>query len=193
MGAAECLPVVTDLGCDAAYLILEPYFDEVRAVFVAHERTRYGSSRLQHTRLECDALVHSEAGEIDGCALPRHFAGCSEDGRLIIAAPELAELPEQTVVAIFAHEFGHALDFAHPARWAMEDGVLVERELPKPSDKRRRQIRLAAVNQWRARDDYTVEITADQLAEMVMGRPIGYTGPCWLQSFGGVRRPEGLR
>jgi hypothetical protein len=120
---------------------------------------------------------------------PRHFAACRDDGRALVVAPELADLPYPTVIGIFAHELGHATDFLYPAEFWV--------------DQRRRCVRLAdnedldrvtLRRRWEGRGDDEVEFTADAVAEYVTGAPIGYLGPCQLQAFAvGAARPEGLR
>lgn len=187
MNEDRCEFIRSDLSCDEALAVLDPFFEVVREVFVAYERADGGSSRLQHVRVECAPWVHDT---------PRHFAGATEDGRRIFVTPELVELPENTVVAILAHEFGHAMDFCYPARYVWSpDGLIVQNAAPVSSaGKRHAQAIGAAMRQWRDRDADTVERTADAIAERVTGRSIGYTGPCRLQSLdAGTARPAGLR
>lgn len=187
MSGERCEFIRSELSCDEALAVLDPFFEAVREVFVAHERQNGGSSRMQHVRVECAPWLHDT---------PRHFAGATEDGRRILVTPELVELPEETVVAILAHEFGHAMDFCYPARyvWTQDGLILQSTVLTVTSDKRHVQAVGAAMRQWRDRDSDAVERTADAIAEHVTGRSIGYTGPCLLQSLDiGVARPVGLR
>ena len=146
----------------------------------------FGQSKMRRVRVECAPWVHDRA---------RHFAGATEDGRSILVTPELAELPEVTVVAILAHEFGHAMDFAYPAMFGWSPDGLIRRSATRMADpKRQAQAAAAAVRQWRDRDPDTVERMADAIAEQITGRRIGYTGPCTLQTLdGGAPRPAGLR
>jgi hypothetical protein len=126
----------------------------------------------------------------------RNFAATSEDAGVVVVAPEIVELPPETVVAIIAHEFGHVLDFAYPADYALAGEELLRWRGNIPSqDPRAEQARVARIRQWERRDSDTVERTADQIASHVVGEPIVYSGPCLLQTFNrrGVRRPGGLR
>lgn len=185
----QCSFVRSDLTCDEALAVLDPFFIAVREVFVAYEMRWSGSSRMRRVRIECAPWVHDT---------PRHFAGATEDGRCVLVTPELAELPEPTVAAILAHEFGHAMDFAYPGvfKWT-PDGIVRPRPaavLKNTEDKRLVQAAVANARQWRDRDTDTVERTADAVAEHVTGRAIGYTGPCLLQTLdAGMPRPAGLR
>lgn len=187
MTDGECRFIRSELTCDEALAVLDPFFQAAREVFVAYEMNWLGCSRMRRVRLECSATVHDTA---------RHFAGASEDGKLILAAPELAELPEETVVAILAHEFGHAMDFAYPAMFRESEGELKRAVAlaDNGQDRRFEQAAVAAMRQWRDRDPDTVERTADVVAEHVTGRRIGYAGPCLLQTLdAGIARPAGLR
>jgi hypothetical protein len=183
----SCPETETDLDCETALAIVEPYFTATQEVFVDYEHRVHGQAFIKRVRLECSPLMHDA---------PRHFAGCAENGRLIAVAPHLAELPEEAVVGILAHELGHAMDFAYSGHYVIDDGELRERAhaVYDESDKRMRQALVAASRHWRDRDDDAVEKTADLIAERVTGRTIGYVGPCELQAFdrGSSRRP-GLR
>lgn len=165
----------------------EPYFDEVKRVFLDA-----GLSRAKRTRLAIDRSVQDE---------PRHFAACRDDGLLVAIVPEIVGLPQENLVAILSHEFGHAVDFLYPMRWQLRDGELVEWSHPAwggaraPLDERALYARR---RQWQDRPHDEVERTADAIAEEAyrrIGAPrtIRYGGPCLLQRFGkGVTRPEGL-
>ena len=183
MTAAACPETRTALSRDEAYAVLEPYFLAVQERFVP---------RFDKTRTVRFAIL----GEIHDKT--RHFAAW--DGRAILAAPELAELPEETVLAILSHEFGHATDFLYPGEYVLVDGEGIVTMPPTPQDtrkldKRAAQALRARMHLWQERDGDTVERTADAIGESVIGRPIGYSGPCLLQTFErGMRpRPEGLR
>lgn len=171
------------LTIDEAYAVLEPYYVAVQETFESR-----GANAVRKTALEVAPWVH------DG---PRHFAACATTGLRIVAAPELADLPEETVLAIFSHEFGHAVDYLMPAMFFVDDeGKLLPAEkLPDDGDKRVQQARVARMQRWEARSEDDIERTADAIAERFTGRVIGYSGPCLLQSFErGVRpRPVGLR
>lgn len=164
---------------DEAFAILEPYFLAVRAHFIG------SCPSVKKVSLDVTREMHDTA---------RHFAGWN--GRSVLVAPEMVQLPEETVLAILSHEFGHAVDFLHPGAYVLVDGEgLVRQGEVTGKDKRAEQARVARARRWEKRDDDTVERTADAIAEMVTGQSIGYAGPCLLQTFGaGVRpRPEGLR
>lgn len=188
----RCTFVRSSLSCDESLAIIDPFFEAVREVFVASEMSLLGKSKMRRVRPECAPWVHDTA---------RHFAGATEDGRCVLVTPELAELPELTVVAILAHEFGHAMDFAYPAAYAWSpDGLIrspslmAPEQVPSGDAKRIAQAANAAMRQWRDRDADTVERMADAIAEQITGRTIGYAGPCMLQTLGtGAPRPEGLR
>jgi len=168
-----------------ALAVLEPFFAEVRTVFV-----EYGYRRCAETQLEVDAEAHDT---------PRHFAGCRDDGLYVVAAPQMADLPVDNVVAIFAHEFGHACDFLYPTRFQLAGDELVvhpgEWEGKRaPTAEMDAKASRAVMKQWKDRTEDDVEQLADAVAEIVLGKPIGYSGPCRLQSFeGGARRPTTLR
>lgn len=171
-----CADTETDLTVEQAQAILEPYFLVVRERYVEH-----GLDRLQRVRLRCRRWVHDTE---------RHFAACYEDGSEIVVAPEMAELGYDTVCALLAHELGHAADFNYPTEFVLRhDGSVKRQAVEDPESKQWRH----RLNGWKQRDTDTVELTADGIAEEVMGVPIGYRGPCLLQSFGGEPRPLGLR
>lgn len=161
---------------DEAIVVLEAYFEVIREQFVD-----FGLERCKKPRLKCADWIHDT---------DRHFAACTEDGLEIYAAPELADLPDTTVLAIFAHEFGHASDFLYPAEFARGRSGPIRRDFRSVSDK---QVR-SWISGWRGRDTYAIEAAADNIAELVIGMPIGYHGPCQLQGFNrGVPRPPELR
>jgi hypothetical protein len=182
----SCEFIRSQLTCAETLAVVEPFFAAARETFIAYEMQWRGSSRMRKVRLECAPEVHDTA---------RHFAGTTEDGRSILVTPELAELPEETVAAILTHEFGHAMDFAYPAVFRMAGDTVVPVERVPDSDKRSEQAAIAAMRQWRDRDDDRIERTADAIAELVTGRSLGYAGPCLLQTFGAGQRPRpaGLR
>ena len=177
MGEA-CLDLATDLDCDEARRCIEPFFEELRRVFVEEA----GLALAARPRLYCAPGYHDT---------PRHFAACRDDGLVIIVAPELAELPVGTAVAILAHELGHATDYLYPAVWALgKEGEAVRRSRDATSEVQWTRW----VKAWERRDADLVEQTADALAELATGSRIGYLGPCQLQAFDrGRARPQGLR
>jgi hypothetical protein len=173
---------------EVALAILEPYFEAAREVYLDFASARGLDLRgLKKLRLECDPDMHDT---------PRHFAGAAQDGSVIVLAPQLVDLPEDTVAAIIAHEFGHILDFLNPGHFVsdMEAQALVLLRESDADEQRAAKNRLARVRQWEARDEHSVELTADLIAQAAIGQRIGYSGPCMLQGFGrGVSRPAKLR
>jgi len=184
--AEHCPDTKTGISNDEAFVVLEPYYAAAREIFEIYERERWPTqkARLPRVRLEIARWIHDS---------PRHFAATADDGSHVIVAPEMTELPEQTVLAIFSHEFGHAIDMIYAPEFFLVDGEL--RWVPIPGDDDRAgQARVARMKQWERRDRDTVEMLADAIAEHVTGTSIGYSGPCLLQSFGrGEKRPAGLR
>lgn len=166
----ECAPQETDVSPMGARLILDPYFDELQERFYDA-----GLVLVSKTKLRCKLGLHDT---------PRHFAGCLQDGTVIYAAPQLVEMPTDMVLGILAHELGHAVDFLYPGEFVLRGDHVIRVD---PDTQR--------MKGWKKRDDDTIEITADLIAEKVLGAPIGYRGPCHLQSLGhaGSPRPLGLR
>jgi len=185
-----CNNVAVDKG--SAQVILEPYFIAARDEFLIFCEEQELGNVVKKTCLEC----HAEAHDTE-----RHFAGTSTDGRLIVVAPQMADLPEDTVGAIFAHEFGHVVDHLYPGRFVVENAegpspelVFLRDEAFDDENPRKVQSRIARIRQWEARSEHEIEVTADLIAERVLGHRIGYEGPCMLQGFNrGVRRPKKLR
>lgn len=174
--SCACTELSTELSLDEAYSVLEPYFLAVRDVFVAE-----GLTLVRRVQFHVESGLHDT---------PRHFGACSGDGRHIYAAPELAELPYEFAIGILAHECGHASDFLYPGEFALRADEVQRRLRDSVSEKQW----LRWQRSWDDRSDDVVEITADKIAEQVFGKPIGYRGPCMLQSFsGGTPRPRGLR
>jgi hypothetical protein len=174
---SDCVDIQATLTEDEALAVLEPFFLASRSVFV-----EYGLERCKKTQLYCAKSMHDTA---------RHFAACRDDGKVVLAAPEMAELDYSIVAAIFAHEMGHATDYLYPAEWSLDgDGMIVRRTREDVGDAQWARF----VKAWEHRDDDLVEVTADAIAEMATGSRIGYLGPCCLQHFDrGSARPQGLR
>lgn len=174
-----------ELEHDAAYAILEPYFKAAKELYIEFSDLRGLDVRgMKRVTLECTPEMHDT---------PRHFAGASQDGKRIALAPQMVQLPEDTVAAILAHEFGHITDFLNPGLFMCD---AEERLIYLPSEEGERgdRARVARMRQWDRRDDHTIEVTADLLAEVVVGSRIGYSGPCMLQGFqSGEPRPAHLR
>jgi hypothetical protein len=171
--------------------VLEPYFLAAQERFVEYERRALDDDTMARVELLCAPWkeLHEEHGFEH-----RNFAATSEDGGTIVVAPELAELPPDNVAAIIAHEFAHALDYRHPARFVLVRGEVFLYEEPDPEDPDGGRSRLNRMRQWIDRDTDTVEASADEIACVVLGREIRYSGPCSLQTFEtGTSRPRGLR
>lgn len=172
-------------GNEEAHAILEPYFLAAREMFAEYCEKLGLGSEVQNTSFECWKAMHDTE---------RHYAGTSPDGRKIYAAPEMADLPEDTVAALFAHEFGHVVDHRYPSMFVLVEEQLVFVGSVEGEDKRAEQARIARMRQWSRRKYDEVEVVADKVAEEVTGSRIGYSGPCMLQGLNrGVPRPEGLR
>lgn len=174
----ECPETYTDLSIEEAHVILEPYFEVIRERYLAA-----GLERCAAARLIIDGSMHDTA---------RHFAACHDDGKVIRLAPELVELPEDTVLAIIAHELGHAADFLYPGEFALaREDEPAQRRSP---DSMKAKHWHRWLRDWEARDGDLVEITADAIAHYALGVRYGYRGPCLIQSFGARDlRPLGLR
>lgn len=162
--------------------VLRPYFDAVRDVYV-----EWGLERMADVRFVITTEVHDKR---------RHFAATTEDGKRMLYAPQIVELPHDTLIAIIAHEFGHAADFAYPALWVTPDdgpgrATFLDALGEKFWDTKAGRTRVA---EWQRRNRDQVEWSADSIAEAVTGKRIGYAGDCVLQTLrGGVDRPMGLR
>lgn len=206
--AEECQELSVDLPLEVVEDQLLPFFDAVRDRYLAYELPRNGGRflKLKALRFMISADAHDK---------PRHFAACRDDGKLLIFAPEILALPEETAVAIIAHEVGHAVDFLYPGGWSwplQEAGPVTwvgttpfEQALawrmafgkPKARSRSGADDDNPAANWARAWDHRTedqVEWAADGIAWAITGRRPLYGGPCMLQRFSeGVPRPAGLR
>lgn len=174
---AACESPRAILGPSESFLILESFFVAAQELFVEK-----GLTECSRTRLYVAPWVHDS---------PRHFAATRDDGLAMILAPEMVELPPETVDAIVKHEFGHAADFLYPGEFVLgPERVAQRRDRTTFTDAQwHRWLR-----DWEKRDDDVVEFVADAIAESVDGRRLGYYGPCLLQSFElGKARPQGLR
>jgi hypothetical protein len=182
----ECVEAEYDvLPPEVVASVVRPHFDAVRDLFSEYVPAGWKEplSKLQHVTFVVDSEMHDS---------PRHFAACRTDGKQLILAPQFVQLPVETLVAILAHEFGHAADFAYPAHWRlMPAGPGVAEWIGEPSETKWGR---AWQKTWLGRNKDHVEWTADGIAMAVTGRAIGYCGPCVLQHFDeGVPRPKGLR
>jgi len=181
-----------------AWELLEPYWEDV---VEAYEKMGLPEpSRVRSVIV--DASWH------DTC---RHFAGMTHDSQQLIVAPELADMPVDTIKAILAHEAGHAVDLARPGELFLRsrDGLPVgtsqrakvlarQQSYSTGRDKlyavAPEDITRKVIEAWYKRSKDEVERCADAVAEAVLGHRIGYVGPCLVQSLNrGVRRPIGLR
>ena len=192
-----------------AAAILQPHYDAVRDAYVAYSPAHgmKGMSRLKKTKYIVDSKLHDT---------PRHFAACRDDGMQMIFAPELAELPIENLVAILAHEFGHASDFAYPGCWAwpVEKAGVTEwvGEDQKGRARAWRAMKrswggsidvmlepqeseaVAWMRAWEKRNRDQIEWAADAIAMEVTGHRLGYCGACMVQTFDRcIERPAGLR
>lgn len=179
---ARCLPGIDSPGYEAlapdeAYAVLEPYFNVIRAEYLAA-----GLKLVKRVRLFVAPAMHDTE---------RHFGACKDDGSMILLAPELADVADTVMLAIMAHEFGHAVDFLYPGEFVLDHSGPAARRPKDQIDDKQWSKWLKA---WHKRDGDVVELTADAIAERVMGVPYGYQGPCNIQSFDATRaRPMGLR
>lgn len=180
--AARCIdPHVgrEPLSPEEAFLVLEPYFEAVRADYLKH-----GLTKTKRARLFVAPGMHDS---------PRHYGACKDDGSAILLAPELCDMPEPILLAIITHEFGHASDFLYPGEFVLGKGGPAERRTPPPGGEADKQWS-RWLKSWHKRDDDVIELTADAIAHRVMGVAYGYQGPCLLQSFDvALARPMGLR
>ena len=165
-----------------AAAILQPFVEVCYQSFL-----NAGLDRLEDMVIRVTGKAHDQE---------RHFAAASTDGNLILLAPQLIELPTETASGIIAHEFGHAADFSYPAQWVKTAGGKMKlADISRQGSRADDAFPKEWLRDWRARDDDAIERSADAIAESVLGRRIGYSGSCMLQTIGrGVRpRPEGLR
>jgi len=185
--------VATDHEITAA--ILEPHFDAVRDTFVSYSPAPGVKLwRLRHTHFVIDDSIRDK---------DRHFAACRDDGKLTIFASDFVnDLEVEQMVAILAHEFGHAADFAYPGQWVCMHPGTPEQHALWLGASRSKSARSWREHHWHRRSKDEVEWTADAIAEAVTGRKIHYCGECVLQCFGALRkggpvvedtRPAGLR
>lgn len=178
MNRAACRDTTTDLTDEEAHAILEPYFIAVRETYIDA-----GLDRCKVTRFVVDPSMHDTS---------RHFAACENDGRCIYMAPEAAEQPDSVVLAIMAHELGHACDFLYPGQFALRGDD--EPALYRDPESMKAKHWHRWLKDWEKRDGDTVELSADAIAHLAMGVRYGYRGPCLIQDFRAARaRPRGLR
>jgi hypothetical protein len=198
------------------YAVVQPYFEAVRDIFLAYAPERgVKLTKCKKTKLLVDAKVGRGGAKLPNCE-GRHFAATRDDGLVMYVAPRIIDLPEENVVAILSHEFGHAIDHLYPAHWIMPPkgagkatwiGPFTNAERqnwwtgPETSKEYRSWQRL-----WSQRSLDQIEWAADGIAYAITGREIGYCGDCMVQCYSGtnlcvgdsvtgppVRRPAGLR
>lgn len=194
---------------DWAATVLQPHFDAVRDVFSAYvpEGASSPLSKLARVRFIVSEEMHDSE---------RHFAATRTDGALMIFAPQIVDLPLESLVAILGHEFGHAADMAYPGcwTWPFDHAGLCHWIGDEPADRatawraafgsRSARSRNPGdddapaynwMRAWHDRSNDSVEWAADGICEAVTGRRPRYCGPCLIQSFGacGIERPAGLR
>jgi len=196
---------------EEAASILLPYFEAVQDTFVEsmedrEEIVRKGTSKARRSKL----LVSEDAHDTR-----RHFAMTNTKTLAVVCAPEMADLPEPTIVGILAHEFGHVLDFGYPGSfsWPRSSGGRAYWVGTTPRDKadawrkvygkdgaksrNEHDDVLPSANwmrAWEDRSDDELEWAADAICYLVTHKRIGYAGPCLLQQIGsGNKRPSGLR
>lgn len=186
-GGSHCIPAgapqLTDRQKKA---ILLESAEQIRAIFV-----RAGADKVSHTRVKVEDWVRDK---------DRHFAACRNDGSLIVLTSDLALLPPKSYGAIIAHEFGHATDFCYPGSFLVQPDRTL---LVRPQGRRNNQsVPREVLSSWERRNADDIEITADKIAEKIVGIRIGYCGPCNLQTIltgdpseakCHMARPKGLR
>ena len=161
---------------------IQPYFDAVKHTFANFSPdgvTRL--SKLSKVGFLIEPAVHDK---------PRHFAACRNDGGLILLAPEIIGLSEENVIAMLAHEFGHAADFAYPGSWVTsDDSTKAAIWIGLRNDKQAMRWRKF----WMDRNTDQQELAADSIVKTVTGKTVGYCGDLTIQCFTGKPRPVGLR
>lgn len=146
--------------------LLRNGFDQVRRSFVA-----CGLDKLSRTRFSIENWVRDS---------DRHFAACRTDGSLIVVSADLGRLPPDKMVAVLAHECGHAVDYLYPGSFMLAGKRL---DVVQSGTRSNQSVPHQRYLAWERRDDHAVEVTADRIAEFVMQRPIVYCGPCKIQTF----------
>lgn len=171
---------------EVAREIVRPHWDAVRDIYLAYvpPGESEGIAKLAEVRFDIDPERHDSV---------RHFAACRTDGLHMVFAPQIVDLPVENLVAVLAHEFGHAADFLCPAHWRMPDSGPAKAEwIGHPgSTKWGRHW----AKKWEARTRDQIEWAADGIAEAVTGKHLTYEGPLLLQCVrgAGIERPAGLR
>lgn len=170
---------------EIAAAIILPHFRAVQDIFsVFRPEPKTTLKRLEKTKFVIDPEIHNTK---------RHFAATRDDGLLMLFAPEIVNLPTETLVAILSHEFGHAADFIYPSRWYTPSGGPTLATWIAEEGVDGRSFRIWS-RLWEKRNRDQVEWAADGIVEAVTGHKLTYCGDCMLQCFGGgEERPAGLR
>ena len=187
--------------------------DQVASVIAAHWKRIVSAFEIKGfkqpgktNRLRIDSGWH------DTC---RHYAGARTDGKVLVVAPEIVDLPDVQISAVLAHEAGHFVDFDSPARYYFRPpaevkartgarAVCISDDVPTPlvpaliwfKELPDGKALGKYLREWKERSDDEIERVADAIASYVMGEKISYTGrpSCLVQTFGiGIERPLGLR
>src|SRR5690606_21958421 len=132
----------------------------------------------------------------------RHYARTHTSGSHMEIAPTACDLPFDTLVAILAHEFGHAADFLYPGSfswpvhragpsvWVGESAACRAAAWRQVFGKANARSRTADddvapavhwMSAWEHRNDDQIEWAADGITELVTGRRVRYAGEQMLQ------------
>jgi len=166
--------------------IVRPHWDAVRDIYLAYAPPGESEVLVKIAGIDFD-IDPSRHDSV------RHFAACRDDGLHMVFAPQIVDLPTENLVAVLAHEFGHAADFLYPAHWRMPDHGPGKAEWigsPEATKWGRHWAK-----KWATRTRDQIEWAADGIAEAVTGTHLTYGGPLMIQCLSGtgIERPAGLR
>lgn len=166
--------------------IVRPHWDAVRDTYLAFvpPNESEGLVKVADIKFDIDPERHDSV---------RHFAACRDDGLHMVFAPQIVDLEVDTLVAILAHEFGHAADFLYPAHFRMpDDGPAKAEWIGQPEATKWGR---HWAKKWATRTRDQIEWAADGIAEAVIGKHLTYCGDLLLQCLcgRGIERPAGLR
>jgi len=175
--------------------ILEPHFDAVRDTYVAYSPAPGVKLwKMRHVHFVIDDSIRDK---------DRHYAACRDDGKIqMYASAFVNDLELEQMVAIMAHEFGHAADFAYPGQWVTINPGQDDMKAVWVGMGKSRQAKQWREHHWHRRSADEIEWTADAIAEAVTGQKMHYCGKCVLECFASLgkggpvveeTRPEGLR
>lgn len=195
--------------CEMSASVLTPYFEACRDLAVENMHKACGIRPSACLVRKARLIVDPHAGG------GRHYAMTHTESLSVHVAPDMVDLPEPTILGLFAHEFGHVADYAYPGSfvWAEESSADTHWIGTEPADKARAWRRFYGrsratsrsesddalpcanwMRAWEDRSDDEIEWTADAIALFLLETRVGYAGPCLLQTLGGGRpRPRGLR